>query len=318
MPVRSKRYGFFDLYPGVCLAPFVALAVFLAYVNFSTLAAARASVGGPWLVSALAGAAGGLALLAAVVARARAGRPLLVMIVPVVCVVAGLVICKQELWLTAVRAGRVTTAFEAGILAFVGVMAAGIAAGFGWFYARFYPAAAENRKTARIGETSLHISRAGDWEDAAARPIDRDTWEAFAGGHPALSRYDFTSLQAREDDITWTMRDRGVTQERAAELHDRRAAQVEADMAFQEKTAAARPDLPDGRPERPRPFPVGAGLPTFALERPDGTRLLLQWRQGQVTVLRVSADAAADAALIAPIAREADAHVYTEDGTRYA
>ena len=29
-------------------------------------------------------------------------------------------------------------------------------------------------------------------------------------------------------------------------------------------------------------------------------------------------DVAADAALIAPVARELDAHVYAEDGTRYA
>ena len=40
--------------------------------------------------------------------------------------------------------------------------------------------------------------------------------------------------------------------------------------------------------------------------------------QGQVTVMRVSLDVAADAALIAPLARELDARVYAEDGTRYA
>jgi hypothetical protein len=69
------------------------------------------------------------------------------------------------------------------------------------------------------------------------------------------------------------MRDRGVTRERATELHDRRAAQVAAEKVAQ--------------------------------------------RQGQVTVLRVGADVA-DAALIAPIAREFGAHAYAEDGTRYA
>ena len=62
---------------------------------------------------------------------------------------------------------------------------------------------------------------------------------------------------------------------------------------------------------RPRPADLRPGAP-------DGTRLLLQWRQGQVTVVRVSLDVAADAALIAPLAREFDAHVYAEDGTRYA
>jgi hypothetical protein len=35
-------------------------------------------------------------------------------------------------------------------------------------------------------------------------------------------------------------------------------------------------------------------------------------------VLRVSLDVAADAALIAPLGRELDAHVYAADGTRYA
>ena len=45
---------------------------------------------------------------------------------------------------------------------------------------------------------------------------------------------------------------------------------------------------------------------------------MLQWRRGQVTALRVSLDVAADATLIAPLARELDAHVYAENGTRYA
>jgi hypothetical protein len=34
--------------------------------------------------------------------------------------------------------------------------------------------------------------------------------------------------------------------------------------------------------------------------------------------LRVSLAVAADAALVAPLARELDAHVYAADGTRYA
>jgi hypothetical protein len=179
---------------------------------------------------------------------------------------------------------------------------------------------AENRKAARIPSTSLHISRAEDWEAAAERPIDRGAWEVFAGDHPALSRYDFDSDRAREDNITWIMRDRGVTRERATELHDRRAAQVQAEKVSQEKMAAARPDLLAKHPQQFQfqRFSGGTGLPTFGLERPDGTRLLLQWRQGQVTVLRVSLHVAADATLIAPLARELDAHVYAEDGTRYA
>ena len=136
--------------------------------------------------------------------------------------------------------------------------------------------------------------------------------------HPALFRYDFDSDRAREDNITWIMHDRGVTRERATQLNDRRAALVQTDKVSQEKTAAARPDLLAKDPQQFRLLSGGPGLPTFGLERPDGTRLLLQWRQGQVTVGRVSLDVAADAALIAPLARELDAHVYAEDGTRYA
>jgi hypothetical protein len=229
-----------------------------------------------------------------------------------------LLISKQELRLTAVHAGLVTTAFQTGTLAFTGVMAAGLVAGLCWVSARLiFPAAAENRKAARIPSTSLHISRTEDGE-AADHPIDQGTWEVFAGDHPALSRYDFDSDRAREDNITWTMRDRGVTRERATQLNDRRAAQVQAHRVSQEKTAAARPDLLAKHPQQFRHFSGDPGLPTFALERPDGTRLLLQWRQGQVTVLRVSPDVATDAALIAPLAHELDAHVYAEDGTRYA
>lgn len=193
-------------------------------------------------------------------------------------------------------------------------------AGLCWVYASLLSrAGAENRKAYRIPSTSLHISRTEDWKAAADHPIDRGAWEVFAGDHPALSRYDFDSHRAREDNITWIMQHRGVTRERATELHDRRAAQVQADKVSQEKMAAARPDLLAKHPQQFRHFSSGGpGLPTFALERPDGTRLLLQWRQGQVTALRVSLDVAADAALIAPLARELDAHVYAEDGTRYA
>ena len=319
MSTSSKRYGFFDLHPGVCLAPFAAVVAFLAYENLATLATARTSVGGPWLVSALIGAFGGLAALAMFVARARAGKLLLVMIGPVILIVIGLLISKQELWLTAVHAGLVTTAFQTGTLAFTGVMAAGLVAGLCWIYARLLaPAGAENRKTARIPSTSLHISRADDWKATTDRPIDRGAWEVFAGDHPALSRYDFDSNRAQEDNITWIMQDRGVTRERATRLHDHRAAQARADKVSQEKTAAARPDLVAEQPQQFRHVTGGTGPPTFGLERPDGTRLLLQWRRGQVTVMRVSLDVAADAAVIAPLARELDAHVYGEDGTRYA
>jgi hypothetical protein len=289
----SKRYGFFDLHPGVCLAPFAAAVAFLAYENLATLATARTSVGGPWLVSAVIGALGALAALAVLVARARAGQLLPVLVGPVILIVIGLLISKPELWPIGVHAGLVTTAFQAGTLAFTGVMAISLVGGLGWIYARLvFRAGAENRKAARIPAAILHISRTQDWEAATGQPIDRGAWEVFAGDHRALSRYDFGSDRAREDDITWLMHDRGVTRERATELHDRRATQVASKG--------------------------GAGVPTFGLERPDGTALLLQWRNGQVTVLRVGADVAADAGLIAPIARVLGAHVYAEDGTKYA
>ena len=146
MSASSKRYSFFDLHPGVCLAPFAAAVAFLACENLAALATVRTSVGGPWLVSAFAGTLCGLAALAVFVARARAGKLLLIMIGPVILIVIGLLISKQELRLTAVHAGLVTTAFQTGTLAFTGVMAAGLVAGLCWVYARvLFPAGAENR-----------------------------------------------------------------------------------------------------------------------------------------------------------------------------
>jgi hypothetical protein len=148
--------------------------------------------------------------------------------------------------------------------------------------------------------------------------FDQGGWEAFADDHPVLSRYNFDSDQAREDTITWTMHDPGGTRERAIELREQRAALVRADKVYQEKMAPARADLLAKHPQEFRHFSGETGLPSFSLGRPDGTRLLLQRRQGRVTVLRVSVDVAADAALIAPLARELDARVYAEDGTPYA
>ena len=318
MPAPYQRYGFLDQRPEAVLGPFAAAFAFLAYLNLAALATARPTVGGGWLASALLGAACGIAVLAALVLRLRAGKLFLPLVLPFLLVVAGLVINKKEVWAVPNPPGAVTTAFQNGTLAFGGVLCLAMVAAGVRIYAATRKTSAENRKAARIPSTSLHISRAEDWEAAAGHPIDRGGWEVFAGDHPALSRYDFDSDQAREDSITWMMRDRGVTRERATELHDRRAAQVQADKISQEKMAAARQDLLAEYPRQFRRFTGRTGLPTFGLERPDGTRLLLQWRQGQVTVLRVSLDVAADAALIAPLAHELDAHVYAEDGTRYA
>ena len=319
MPTQYARYGFLDRHPEAILGPFAAAFGFLAYLNLATLAAARPTVGGGWLASALLGAACGIAVLAALALRLRAGKLFLLLVLPFLLVVAGLIINKkEEVWAVPNPPGAVTTAFQNGTLAFGSVPCLAMVAVLVRICAATRKTGAENRKAARIPSTSLHICRAGDWEAAADRPIDRGAWEVFAGDHPALSRYDFNSDQAREDDITWMMQDRGVTRERATELHGRRAAQVQADKVSQEKMAAARPDLLGKHPRQFRHFSGGTGLPAFGLERPDGTRLLLQWRQGQVTVLRVSAVAVAVAALIAPFARELDAHVYAEDGTRFA
>jgi hypothetical protein len=90
------------------------------------------------------------------------------MIGPVILIVIGLLISKQELRLITGQAGLVTTAFQTGTLAFTDVMATGLVAGLCWVYARLLsPAGAENRKAARIPSTSLHISRTEDWETAA-------------------------------------------------------------------------------------------------------------------------------------------------------
>jgi hypothetical protein len=313
MPARNKGYGFFDLHPGACLAPFAAVTAFLAYENFSTLSTARSSVGGPWLVSAVTGAVCGLLALAACVARARAGKPLLAMIGPVILIVLGLLVNKQELWLTSVHPGQVTTAFQSASLAFGGIVATGVVAGFCWLYARLLSrAGAENRKAARIPCHGLHISRAENWRAASGHPIGRNEWEVFAEARRELEYYDSQSARAQEEDIAQTIASRGVTRERAVELRLR----FKEAAAQRDHLAVQRPDL---AAEMPALFPGYAGgpgpAPLHALERPDGTRLLLQWRDGQISVLRVSADATADAALVAPIARALDARVYDEDGT---
>ena len=318
MPAQYKRYGFLDQHPEAILGPFAGAFGFLAYLNLATLATARPTVGRGWLASALLGAVCGISVLAALMVRLRAGKLFLPIVLPFLLVVAGLIINKKEIWAVPNPPGAVTTAFQNGTLAFGSVLCLAMVAVLVRIYAATRKTGAENRKAARIPSTSLHISRAEDWKAAADHPIDRGGWEVFAGDHPALSRYDFDSDRAREDNITWIMQDRGMTRERATQLNDRRAALVQADKVSREKMAAARPDLLAKDPQQFRLLSGGPGLPTFGLERPDGTRLLLQWRQGQVTVMRVSLDVAADAALVAPLARELDAHVYAEDGTRYA
>jgi hypothetical protein len=318
MPTQYKRYGFLDQRPEAILGPFAAAFGFLAYLNFATLATARATVGGGWLASALLGGVCGIAVLAALMVRLRAGKFYLPFVLPFLLVVAGLIMNKEEVWAVPNPPGAVTTAFQNGSLAFSGVVCLAMVVVFVRIYAASRKTGAENREASRMPFTSLHISRSEDWKAAADHPIDQGAWEVFADDHPVLSRYDFDSDQAREDTITWTMHDRGVTRERAIELREQREARVQVDRVYQGKMAAARPDLLAKHPQGFRHFSGGADLPTFSLSRPDGTRLLLQWRKGQVTVLRVSLDVAGDAALIAPLARDLDAHVYAEDGTRYA
>src|SRR5580693_1792304 len=265
MPTQYKRFGFLDQHPEAVLGPFAAAFGFLAYLNLATLATARPTVGGGWLASALLGAACGIAILAALVLRLRAGKLYLPLVLPFLLVVAGLIINKMEVWAVPNPPGAVTTAFQNGTLAFGSVVCLAMVAVLVRIYAVTRKTAAENRKAARVPSTSLHISRAEDWQAAAGRPIDRGAWEVFARDHPALSRSDFDSDRAREDNITWMMQDRGVARERATELHDRRAAQVQADKGSQGKVAAARPDLLVKHPQQFRHFSGSTDVPTFGL-----------------------------------------------------
>ena len=87
MPTQYKRYGFLDQHPEAILGPFAAAFGFLAYLNLATLATARPTVGGGWLASALLGAACGIAVLAALVLRLRAGKLFLPLVLPFLLVV---------------------------------------------------------------------------------------------------------------------------------------------------------------------------------------------------------------------------------------
>jgi hypothetical protein len=312
----NGRYSFLERHPEAFLVPSAALFAFLAYLNLAKLASSRASVGADWLASAILGCACAIALLAALVIRLRAGRAAMSYLIPPVLVVAGLVVDKREIWAVPNPPGLVTTAFQNGTLALCGTLGIGIVAMLGWFYLATVDNQKMARKSARVPVRDLHISRASDWRQSDASPIDRGEWERYAASHPVLSHYDLHGHEGREDAITHLMAETGVSRDRAADvLRDR-----EQSMREERARIESRPDLLAKHPEAARVAHIGSSpaSPVFALERADGTRLLLQWRRSQLTALRVSPDQASDTTLILPIAQAFGAHVYDEPGTLIA
>lgn len=311
MRTHGGRYGFLERHPEAFLIPSAVLFAFIAYLNLAKLATSHSAVGASWLASAAIGCACGIAVVAGIVIRLRAGKVDLAWLIPPVLVVAGLLVNKREVWAVPNPPGLVTTAFQNGTLALCGTLSVSVVALLGWFRVATAEKQKIARKASRVPVRDLHISRAENWRASAARPIDRGEWELFAEDHPALSHYDIFGEQAREDAIATIIQDTGVTRDQAvAQLRDREPAVQQAKAAME-----SRPDLAAKHPEVAQAHGGStAPNPIFALTRPDGTRLLLQWRKSQVTALRV-AQVAADAALILPMAQALDAHVYGESGT---
>lgn len=323
MKSASRRYSLLERHPEAFLVPAAALFAFLAYLNLAKLGDSRSSMGaggaggaGGWLASAVLGCACAIALLAVIVTRLRAGKADPSWLIPPVLVVIGLIVDKREVWAVPDPPGSVTTAFQNGTLALCGTLGVGVVVLLGWFYLATVDNQKMARKSSRLPVRDLHISRASDWRHSDASPIDRGEWEQFAADHPALSHYDLFGHQGREDAITHLMAETGVSRDRAAgTLRDQEQSVQEARAVVQ-----SRPDLIAKHPEAARIAGAGSSpaSPVFALERADGTRLLLQWRRSQLTALRVSPDQAADTALILPIAQAFGARIYDEPGTLIA
>lgn len=92
----------------------------------------------------------------------------------------------------------------------------------------------------------------------------------------------------------------------------RRAREVQETQEF----LASRPALIAKYPDEAAALLPGPAAPrkTFTPARADGSRLMLQWNDSQVTVMGAGPDLAADAALVWPLARALEARVYDESG----
>jgi hypothetical protein len=206
MGARDGAYTFLDRHPESVLLPLAAFFGFTAYLNIAAVVASRRSVGAAWLPSVLVGAVVGVAVLAAIVARFRAGKVGWSSMTPMVLVIVGLLTTKKAVWAVPYPPGlatRPSCPLRAAVTSAIDIVTSG-------------------------------------------KSLSRPAWGRCTDVYSFILFH--TSLAGR------------------------------------------------------------------ALARPDGSRLMLQWNDSQVTVMGAGPDLAADAALLWPLARALEARVYKESG----
>lgn len=193
--------------------------------------------------------------------------------------------------------GPVTSAFEAGTIAFCVPLDTGVTVLLLWAILGRWRLSASGRI---VGE--LHISRAERWSDSAKNPISLAEWEDFAQSRPDITRAEGIDIRTRMAQRISALSERQSPEDR------QRLAQARRDLAKFDATARKQPDFAQGLIE-------ATGAPYFTYSSPYGTPIGLSWRDEQITVFGVTDEMAATE--VSRLAAALNASLTNDQGKRY-
>jgi hypothetical protein len=297
---RAWGARFLSRYPVLLLVPLSAGCLLLSYLYAYRLAGSWSDIHGAKAAAVSEGAALGVALVIAAVVGCRQGVSAW-LLVSLVALAVGLVVTIPRIAPPVGSVGKVTTGFEAAVIALCSVLWFAGAFGFLGMMPRLWRV---RTAFSRPGP-SLHITRAAHWSEASTAPIPFVEWRQFAE-----SRDDLTAFDPRAADQSLASLDAVAKGGGAA----RRLAVRERQLRASRELIATRMDLVARNPDLGRVLPPGFPISIFAHERADGSRMYLTWLNGQIVIAGLGRDRASDVASMQPIAWSLAAHLVDDDG----
>jgi len=291
----SQNFG--RRHPYLVLTGLVIFFSWLTAVSILALINSRNTVASGWTMATSIGVTCSLALAALAAVTYRRRQSLWPLYLIGALWITGFILTMPQTLRTASTPGPVTSAFEAGTIAFCIPLDTGITILFlGTLLGRWRLSASGRI----VGE--LHISRAERWSDSAKNPISLAEWEDFAQGRPDLTRVEGIDI-------------RTIMAQRISELSEYQSpedqkwlAQAREDLAKFDAMARKQPDFAQHLIE-------ATGAAYFTYTSPYGTPIGMSWRDEQITVIGVTDEMAATD--VSRLAAALNASLTNDQGKRY-
>jgi len=287
----GRRHPVLVLTGGAIVFIWLTTGSILALIN------SRGTVASGWTIATIIGVTCCLALVALATMTYRRRRSLWPLYLTVGLWLTGFILSMPQTLRSVGTPGPVTSAFEAGVIAFCVPLDTGVTVLFLWAILGRWRLSASGRIA---GE--LHISRAERWSDSAKNPISLAEWEDFAQSRPDITRVE-------EIDIRTRMAHRiSELSERQSPEDQKRLARARKDLAKFDAMARKQPDFAQSLIE-------ATGAPYFTYPSPYGTPIGLSWRDEQITVFGVTDEMAATD--VSRLAAALNASLTNDQGKRY-